>query len=110
MGFETLEQLVEGEAPYENPIAGILMRARDVPGGAVVTKPTGQKTYTLVDQIRIFNENGAPRIIKAEPGTFFMVNGADINAIGEDKAVMWRPGSLDAVQDWLEELFAGTPQ
>lgn len=76
---------------FEDGELAVLMRAEEIPLGSFVTKRTGSKRYTIVDQIRVFGEGGSTRIIKANDGARLLAGtGGDFNVVAPDTLLLWR--------------------
>jgi len=70
-------------------IMKVVLAARFIPEGAIVTKVTGQKEYKLTSEIKFYGE-GAPENVTADKNIRFLVNDGQINIITADKELMWR--------------------
>jgi hypothetical protein len=71
----------------------VLMPAGEIPLRSTVTKATGEKEYTLVDQLVVYAAEGGNRqtIIKPEPGVRYMIDSeGSIVAVPSTKEIMWR--------------------
>jgi hypothetical protein len=72
----------------------VLMEVRDIPVGATVTKKTGEKIYTLRDDVKIYGstqeQTEALRELKADEGTRFLISqNGDISIISGDTELLW---------------------
>lgn len=69
----------------------LIMQAQYIPIGTTVYKATGEKSYVLKDNIRIFTESGTEIIQFPKPKKYensnilFLVNDSDINIIEPSK-------------------------
>ena len=64
----------------------LLMRAFEIPDGAIVTKRTGEKEYMLKRDIKIYGEaEGECREVTVKEGFVFLIpkGGGNINAVSE---------------------------
>lgn len=79
----------------------LVIAAGYIPEGATVTKPTGEKEYTLTSEIKFYGE-GAPENVKADKNIRFLVCGPSINIITTDKELAWRVDASE-LRDHIEE-------
>jgi len=81
----------------------VLIAASEIPVGGKVTKKTGEKVYTIRDDIKIYGKTGPEqtetlRELRADRETRFMVSeDCSINIISGDTELLWH---VDA-----EELY-----
>lgn len=87
------------------------MEAKDIPVGSTVTKKTGEKPYTIRDDIKIYgsttpDQRETLRELKADSGTRFMVAGdGNINIISGDQELLWHVSEGDLYR-WIEDTFS----
>jgi hypothetical protein len=78
-------------------IIKVILPAGDIPLRSTVTKVTGEKLYTLVDQLTVYgivSGSSAQTIIKPEPGVRYMVgDDGTVVAVPSTKEIMWRANS-----------------
>jgi hypothetical protein len=72
----------------------VLIQARSIPVGSTVTKKTGDKPYTLRDDVKIYGstqeQTEALRELKADEGTRFLISQTgDISIISGDVELLW---------------------
>lgn len=70
----------------------VLIPAKDIPLGSIVTKKTGDKPYTIREGVKIYGtvEQQTTREIKCDDGTRFLVSAAgDINIVNSDTELLW---------------------
>ena len=77
----------------------IILSAREIPFGEMVTKINGEKKYTLKERVIIYGENRQE--IQSAPGIVFMVglDGA-INAIVDTTELVWHADYESFVQQF----------
>ena len=76
----------------------VLMPAKDIPLGAIVTKKTGDKPYTIRENVKIYGtvEQQTIREIKCDDGTRFLVSATgDINIVNSDTELLWHVSDRD---------------
>lgn len=75
----------------------LLVSLYEVPNGAIVTKRTGEKNYTVQRSLRIFTEGESGlKEVKCDSGFVFLVqNNGDVNAVIESKEVCWHASEQD---------------
>ena len=82
----------------------LTLQAKQLPDGTRVTKPTGEKVYTLRRRIVVHADGRDPVIINAETGIRFLVSATgDSNAIPETAEVSIT-GTRRAIMEVLEAL------
>jgi hypothetical protein len=66
----------------------IIMRARDLPHEAMVTKLTGSVKYSLVNNITVYKEDRSKQVIE---GLFLMsLDGrSSVSGVGPDMELVW---------------------
>lgn len=82
----------------------ILLPAHKIPDGSIVTKPTGEKEYTLSTNLKFFSNNKGEcnkYNITAEKGTLMLINNDNINIINENAILAWVT-SFPALHDEFE--------
>lgn len=81
----------------------ILLPAGEIPSGSVVTKRTGEKEYTLVQEVTIYGpEKNQERIIKSDENSRFLDSGnGQFNAVGSQTLLLWRAERWE-LQEYLE--------
>lgn len=76
----------------------VLIQARSIPVGSSVTKKTGEKPYTLRDDVKIYGatreqgeaKSAEMRELKADEGTRFLISqNGDISIISGDVELLW---------------------
>lgn len=89
----------------------LILEAKSIPVGSTVTKKTGEKEYTIRDDIKIYGSTSPEqketlRELKADAGTRFMVsNDGNINIIQGDLELIWHV-EPNVLYDWLSDLKA----
>ncbi|NIT79612.1 MAG: hypothetical protein GWN58_33180 [Anaerolineae bacterium] len=82
----------------------VILAAHYLPERATVTKPTGQKEYTLTSEIRFYGDN-APEKVTADKNIRFLVSGdGAVNIISADKELAWNVHA-DELRDFLERAY-----
>ncbi len=89
----------------ESPIR-VLLPAYLIPLGAKVTKRTGEKEYTLKNEIKIYGEGGQE--IKAPKETLFLVCEGSTNIIERDTVLLWGATDYD-LSEFLQGRDQGAP-
>lgn len=80
----------------------VLLPLSVLPDNTVVSKPTGEKQYTLKRVIKIYGNN---KELKADEGTAFLVcQSGNINAVNEAKQHAVDFDSTEDARDFLEEI------
>jgi len=77
----------------------VLLKAKRIPDGSVVSKSGGEKKYTLKFNVKIYSEAGNTTIT-AEKGTVFLVGSDAINAVSEDCELKWHVEE-EVLLDWI---------
>ena len=95
-------------AYYDNefPIR-VLLPAYLIPLGSIVTKKTGEKEYSLKNNIKIYGEGGQE--IKAPKETLFLVCDGSINIINRETLLLWSADDYD-LKEFLDQREHGAPQ
>jgi len=96
------------EETLEDGAIAVLLPAREIPLGSEVTRRTGEKRVTIIDKIRIFDESGTAREIKAEGDTRFLSSSrGDFNVVPGGVLLLWRTTGHELL-DFLRDLHEGT--
>ena len=85
----------------------IILPVRSIPVESTVVKKTGEKLYTVLDQLVIYPVGGGRQVIKAEEGTRFIVpksNGHSINCVSGDTEMIWLANARE-VRELLDESY-----
>ena len=83
----------------------ILMPARMIPVNETVTMRTGEKEYTILDEVRIYGMEGDNNHITADDSTRFLMAGNKINVVSGDKELMWAV-RLDELMKFIGNYMA----
>lgn len=81
----------------------VLIAVRDIPVGSSVTKKTGDKPYTLRDDVKIYGstqeQRETLRELKADEGTRFLIaQNGDISIVSGDTELLWHVAERDLYQ------------
>ena len=77
----------------------IILQAKDVPNNQTVTKPTGEKQFTLVRNGLTLYTNSQKILLLS--GTVFLLNGPNINVVNENMEVAVHFKTLADCYEWL---------
>ena len=75
----------------------VQLAANMIPDRATVSKPTGDKLYTLVRELPVYHEELPRRKITPHRGNLFLVSADALNEISGDKPLHWHT-TLDNIQ------------
>lgn len=72
----------------------VILEVREIPVGSTVTKKTGEKVYTLRDDVKIYGstqeQTETLRELKADSGTRFLIaQNGDISIVSGDVEMLW---------------------
>lgn len=68
----------------------LILPAKDIENESTVTKRTGQKEYTLIRSINIYNNKGSKQTIDAEKGAVFLADErGNFSAYSGDTELVW---------------------
>lgn len=80
----------------------VILQAKEIPAGAIVTKLNGANQYTLCKTIDIYMLDGKKVI--AEDGVMFLKNEYSAHAISENIELIWHVDQ-DQLYDFLYEII-----
>lgn len=83
---------------------GVVLTAREVPDGSIVTKLTGTTRYVIRHTLRLF-QNQDPQSRKPPvqiDGTFLVNDRGDISQVSDDSKLIWY-AEAQQIMDWLSE-------
>lgn len=76
----------------------ILLPAREIPLGEIVTKKTGAKKYVIRDRITVYSVTGVQQVIKADSGSRFLIRDTgDATTVSGDAELMWDAADCEVV-------------
>ena len=73
----------------------VVLMAKNIPLGTMVTKKTGEKVYELNNKMTIYHskvggqECKTPTVVSCEPGTVFLLSQGSINSIPDTVELCW---------------------
>ena len=84
----------------------VILPVKDVPIGSIVTKPTGEKEYTVRKTIKIYglSKELDPQEMMSDGVRFLVSDNGDLTAIQENKEVAWNVDPAD-LYSYLYQLL-----
>ena len=70
----------------------VIMEVRELPIGAVVTKITGEKRYTIKDKISVYGDSALQKELRSIDGTRFLIpvdGDLTINVVSAYTEMLW---------------------
>lgn len=81
----------------------VLLPANEIPVGSRVTKRTGDKVYTLRNEIKVFGLANSNQVLKGEDGVRFLIApDGNAGAVDGQTELLWHTDKKSLSQ-WLEE-------
>lgn len=81
----------------------VILPASEIPLNSIITKRTGQKQYTIKDEILVYDNKGIHKKIKCENGSRFIFSkDGTINVIDSTMELCWLAENYELVK-YLDE-------
>jgi hypothetical protein len=75
---------------------GVILPARDIPEGSVVTKVTGTKKYTISSSVKFYGDERFPHV-KTDGTVRFLLSEGDVNVVSQSLELKWEVSPQELV-------------